>query len=428
MSRSLRGVLILLVLSVIGMVVSDAPIYVRLSYFWALFLLVSGLWALLSLHQLDLRRAARVERAQVGQIFQERFDVINRGRLPRLWLEVHDRSPLPGSRGSHVLPIVHGQQQWSYRARTPLFERGIFPLGETVVETGDPFGLFRVRRTFPAERSLLVYPLTVELSAFPEPAGWLPGGRALRRHTHQITPNASSVREYAPGDSIKRIHWPTTARKGRLIVKEFDLDPLSEVWLFLDADREVQAALPQSSLERDVVGALWRPLAKALEEVALRPSTEEYAVSVAASLSQYFLRRGRTVGFVSQAQKLEILPPDQGERQLTRILEALSILRAKGNLPLSALVTAQAQRIPRDGTAILITPSVHHDVVLAVDRALRQGLRPIVVLLDAVSFGGLPGTENLIQAIAALGVPVCRVANGDNLDVALSLDVTGGGR
>jgi uncharacterized protein (DUF58 family) len=60
------------------------------------------------------------------------------------------------------------------------------------------------------------------------------GGDALRRRTHYITTNASGVRDYAPGDPFNRIHWKSTARKDRLIVKEFELDPLADVWLILD--------------------------------------------------------------------------------------------------------------------------------------------------------------------------------------------------
>jgi hypothetical protein len=55
------------------------------------------------------------------------------------------------------------------------------------------------------------------------------------------------------------------------------------------------------------------------------------------------------------------------------------------------------------------------------DLLLRRGLRPVVVLLDAASFGGPPGTESLATAIAMLGVPVCRVANGADLGTALSM-------
>jgi hypothetical protein len=56
-------------------------------------------------------------------------------------------------------------------------------------------------------------------------SGLLSGGEALRRRTHYVTTNASGVRDYAPGDSFSRIHWRSTARRNRLIVKEFELDP-----------------------------------------------------------------------------------------------------------------------------------------------------------------------------------------------------------
>jgi len=246
----------------------------------------------------------------------------------------------------------------------------------------------------------------------------LPGGEALRRRTPQVTPNASGVREYVPGDSVNRIHWLSTARRQRLMVKEFELDPLAKVWIFLDAARAAQSSLPYSfsTLALDV---LWDPSA----EVTLPPSTEEYAVSIAASLARYFLERRREVGLVScrRSQSPSVLSPDRGGRQLGKILEALALLRAEGDLSISALVTAQAQHLVRGSTAILITPSVEEDVALAVDVLVRRGLRPVAVLLDAASFGGRSGTAALAGAIAALGVPVCRVENGADLAVALGV-------
>ena len=71
---------------------------------------------------------------------------------------------------------------------------------------------------------------------------------------------------------------------------------------------------------------------------------------------------------------------------------------------------------------VLITPSVEDDVASAVDYVLRLGLRPVVVLLDAGSFGGSPGTDELAMAIASLGVPVRQVTNGADLETALSFE------
>jgi uncharacterized protein (DUF58 family) len=184
----------------------------------------------------------------VGQIYEEKIELDNPGRLPRLWLAVSDRSTLPDSAGSRLFPLIEPHRGRTYLSRTRLLKRGVFPLGPTILESGDPFGLFPVERVYPVSETLLVYPLLVEVHDFPSPAGVLPGGEALRRRTPQVTPNAAGVREYAPGDSMNRIHWVSTARRNRLMTKEFELDPQAEVWIFLDASKTGQASrcrLPQ---------------------------------------------------------------------------------------------------------------------------------------------------------------------------------------
>jgi uncharacterized protein (DUF58 family) len=223
------------------------------------------------------------------------------------------------------------------------------------------------------------------------------------------------VREYAPGDPLNRIHWVSTARRNRLIVKEFELDPLAEVWLFIDALRSVQAAVPQSPQEFDPQD-VWRSRVR----FQLRPSTVEYAVSIAASLGRYYLQRGRAVGMVSAGQALRVLPSDRGGRQLGKILESLALLRAEGSLPLPSLIEAQARHLPRGSTVVIITPSASDEVIQTCDILMRRGLRPVAVLLDGASFGGYFSNANLAASLKSLGVPVCHISKGDDLSNALS--------
>ena len=112
--------------------------------------------------------------------------------------------------------------------------------------------------------------------------------KALRRRTHQITPNAAGVREYAPGDSFNRIHWNSTARYDRLIVKEFELDPTADVWILLDLERGIHAGAwwEQAWYEREL-DDLWMQE----RETQLAPNTEEYAVTCAATIAKYYLDR-----------------------------------------------------------------------------------------------------------------------------------------
>ena len=362
-----------------------------------------------------MRRKARILRAQVGQIFEERFEIDNPNRLPRLWIAIQDESPLPGSQGSRVFPVVEGKRGRSYLARTRLIERGVFPLGPTVLESGDPFGLFPVSWELPAANSLLVYPMIVDLRAFPSPPGLMPGGEALRRRTQQVTPNAAGVRDYAPGDPLNRIHWVSTARRNRLMAKEFELDPQAEVWVFLDATRDSQAAQAYDGSTM-LDESLWR------KDISfeLPPATEEYGVTIAASISRYYLQQGRSVGFMSAGQALSLLPPERGARQLGKILEALALLRAEGELPLRGLVEVQAQHLTRGSTVILITSSVDQSIAIAADYLLRRGLRPIAVLIDAASFDGPSGTDELVDMMKLFRIPVRQIKRGMNLSAALS--------
>ena len=410
-----RVVIILLALSLLAGVMTGIPLYYRLSYLWGF--LLSGSWVMswISLRGVKVQRVARSLRSQVGQVFEERFEIQNTGRLPRLWIEVRDESSLPGSRGSHVLTLVGGREGRTYLARTRLVQRGVFPLGPTALGSGDLFGLFPVSRTFPNQDSLLVYPILYEVRTFPNPPGLLPGGEALRRRTPQITPNAAGVREYAPGDPLNRIHWLSTARRNRLMVKEFELDPLADVWIFLDAARSVHASKPLLSTEYDPQD-IWKPRSK----FNLPQSTEEYAVSAAASLARFYLQRGRAVGLAFSGQLLNVLPSDRGGRQLGKILEALALLRAEGTLPLQGLIEAQARYLPRGSTVVLVTPATSETLIQITDLLLRRGLRPVVVLIDSATFGGYFSSAHLEKSLSVLGVPVCNLRYGDDLSEVLS--------
>ena len=415
MTTGQKVVLALLALCLLAGLATGGRLYYRLSIFWAVLFFGSWLWSEFSLRGLEFKRSARTVRAQVGQIFEERFEVQNLNRFPRLWIEIRDQSSLPGADGSRVLMMIRGRQGRSYLARVRLVRRGVFPLGPTVLATGDLFGLFPTERRTQEKDSLLVYPMMVDVRGFPNPPGLLPGGEALRRRTHQVTPNASGVREYVTGDPLNRIHWLSTARRGRLIVKEFELDPLADVWIFLDAAANVQASLPQAQLDT-FAKDFWSHSGK----IPLPPSTEEYGISIAASLVRDYLRRGRAVGLACAGQHVTLISPDRGGRQLGKILEALALTQANGKLPLRALIETQVKHMVRGSTVVLITSSTSREVALIGDFLLQRGLKPIVVLLDALTFGGPPGADELAQSIKLIGIPYRLIKNESDLSAALS--------
>ncbi len=379
MSRSVRWVLVLLLVGLLGALVSGRALFYRQSYLWLLLLLGSWAWTRISLRGVRLERTARRRRAQMGDFFEERVEIVNTGRLPRLWVAVQDESDLPGSRVSRVITLIGARESRSYLVRTRLFRRGAFTLGPTTLVSGDPFGLFTREVTFPPQARLLVYPRLVPVSDFPSQVGVLPGGEALRRRTSQVTPNAAGVREYAPGDPLKRIHWPSTARRGRFIVKEFELDPQAEVWLFPDLYRAVQVARP------DEDPLAWLPFWRIPGGVPLPRDTAEYAICIAASLARYFLRLRRAVGLAVVGDHLTVLPPDRGGRQLNKVLETLALVRV-GEEPIGALLRAQAPALARGSTVVVITPERSETLFLSLDMLRRRSLNPVLVWLDAASF------------------------------------------
>lgn len=416
MTTSLRVVLILFAVSFLAGASTGNQLYYQLVYLWGFLLVFSWIWSRYSVRNISVKRTARTLRAQVGQVFEERFEVVNHSRIPRLWVEIRDESNLPNSEGSRVLTIVQPRQTRSYLARTRLMERGSFLLGPTTIASGDFFGLFPSEVRVPSDESLLVYPLMVEVQHFPNPPGLLPGGEALRKRTQQVTPNAAGVREYINGDPLNRIHWLSSARRNMLMVKEFELDPLADVWLFVDAQAEVQSARDLQPVQTSPPQALWQRDIK----IKLPPSTGEFAVSAAASLARYFLRENRAVGLVAAGQYLNLIPPDRGSRQLGKILEALALLRMEGDIPLRGLIETQAKHIVRGSSVVVITPSVSKDVILIFDHLTRRGLRPIAVMIDAATFGGPSGTRDLIEQIKTMGISVRRIDCDVELSVSLS--------
>ena len=419
MTQTQRIVVILLALSILAGVLTGDQLYYRLIFLWALLLFGTWIFTKTSLRGIKVFRKARFLRSQVGLLFEERYEIRNTGRLPRLWIEVRDNSSLPNPRASFVISMLGGHESRSFNARSRLVERGVFQLGPTILSSGDPFGLFSVSQTYENDDVLLVYPLMVDVDSFPNPPGLLPGGDALRRRTAQITSNAAGVREYVPGDPLNRIHWLSTAKRGHLMAKEFELDPMAEVWIFVDAFKHVHYGKGSVEISTSI-DLDWRRKVK----FKLPPSTIEYCVSIAASLAKYYLQRQRAVGLVFASSGLRVLPSDRGARQLNKILESLATLQPVGEMPLEGIVEIQARYMPRGSTVVVITPSTSDTVFRTADLMLRRGLRPILVSIDASTFGGPSSPEKVSMSVELLGIPVCRVARDDNLSEVLSKGVS----
>lgn len=409
-------VALLLGIGIVGVIATGAKTYSRFLYVGILLGAGSWLWTQWVVSGLRLQRNSRVQRANVGDIFEEHFELLNGSRVLAPWIEILNQTAIPFASGSRLLTLVAGRQKRTYLARTWLTRRGGFSLGPTRISTGDPFGLFRSSRVFAHTQTLVVLPMLFEIKSFLFPPGLLPGGQVIRRKSSDITPHAAGVREYVHGDAMKRIHWPSSIRRDHLMVKEFEQDPQAEIWLYLDSQKNVhlekQHQYDEVSVESTLFGR--RP------KFQLPPSTLEYSISITASLAHYFIAQRRAVGYVSAGQAYTVHPAERSDRQEAKILETLAFVEANGDLSIAALVAAQASQLPQGSSAILITPTVRPDLLLAVDDLQRRYLRPVVVLLDTETFGGKQGTDKLALSLRERRVPVCLIACNADLAQALS--------
>ena len=380
-------------------------------------LIFSLIWAKVSLIWLNVTRQGLSDRAQVGNQYEEIITLHNTSFLPKLWLEIFDNSELPGHRVNCVQKIgPFGQVSWKISSLCVL--RGCFQTGPITISAGDPFGIFRFKRNFNDARSLTVYPSTFDITQFETLSGLLTGGSAVNQASYHTTPNFNGLREYRPGDSLNRIHWASSARFNKLVVKEFEFDPIINLQIILDLQESRHWVIEHNANSGQ---AQVLPASSGVRSI---DSTEEYAVTAAATLSRYYLEAGRNLGLIAWGQHHEVIPPDRGERQLEKIKEALAVIRAKGTTDLGELIAAEINKLRNSNSLILITSSVDENWILAIPLLLRKNVKIAVVLVEPATFGApVENSLYLVGALAAMDIPVYLLKRGDEMSQALNSEL-----
>jgi len=364
---------------------------------WMIFLTgLGGLWLLSygwakSLGTgLHLKREMRFGWAHVGDRLEERFTLINTSNIPASWVEIIDHTTMPGYTASRAIgagPLSRNKWQTAGDCQ----QRGVYKLGPTTLRTGDPFGLYTVNIHYPDSETVTVMPPIIPLPAIEVASGGQAQAGRVRATMLERTVSSAGVRHYSPGDSLHTIHWPTTARRNSLFVHLFDNMPSGDWWLCLDLDRQAQLG-------------------------AGLHATQEHAVILAASLADRGLRRAnRAVGLMAHDQEsLVWLPPERGDTQRQRILQALATITT-GPRSLAQLLAASQTSLTGVTSLIIITAATTNTWIEALLPLLQQGAVPTILLLDAISFGGTTPTTPLQTLLTNLGI-TCHVISRDLLD------------
>ncbi|MDO8483814.1 MAG: DUF58 domain-containing protein [Candidatus Limnocylindrales bacterium] len=329
-------------------------------------LVVGGSYVLVRLGLTDLEAGYAVSqlRGHVGDKLRVTYTLRNGSRIAKLWLEIHNPTTLPGGLPGRAITLA-GRSERSWLIRIPLARRGHFRIEPLHIRTGDPFGFFEASATVGQGVSVVVYPRLEPLPRWRLPAAALEGSQVSPVRTLQTTPLATTVRPYAPGDSMNRIHWKSTARHGEIQVKEFDLEQTADAWIVLDLQRDIQTGRGDES-------------------------TVEAAVRAAASIADKALQENRSVGMTANAARTAFLPPDRGSRQHLKIMELLASVEADGSAPLVETLIATVGRLRRGMTAVIITPSLDPSWVRPLAALRARGVACVVVTLDAAAYERVP--------------------------------------
>jgi uncharacterized protein (DUF58 family) len=405
--------LILIFASVAGVLRTDSLVYFRILFLSIGIIIICLVMTIFSLNGISIDRRARITRHLVGQVFEERFLIHNSSFFGKTWLEIRDQSSLMGENGSKVLSNVKRKDRRSYIAYSLLYRRGLIPLGPTRISSGDPLGMFQKSVELSATDSLLVFPYFEKLMNFPLTPGLLPGGNTTRKKTYEITPYAAGIREYTNSDSLNRIHWPSSARRNRLMVKEFDEDPQSDGWIFLDSNSAVHVRAEENRvIEKMDRFWFWHEQ----KTTKIPAETYEYCISMAASICNYVLDNNHAVGLATSGQISTILPAERGSRQFIKILDLLASIQDKGEQPLSALVEAQLPYLKKGSVVVLITTSEDvQSIQTCVESITMRKMNPVVVIVDAGSFGGNQDSGAVLDSLRIKNITLKVVNQGDDL-------------
>jgi uncharacterized protein (DUF58 family) len=307
------------------------------------------------------------ETAVAGETVVATLEITNLDRWPKPHLLVADRLPPWVVNEEEVagFPVsldASGTGIVSYRLRPE--KRGAFSLGPVEVTASDPLGIFQFKSELPVTSSLIVYPSPAALPWF-----FLPGGNpfgASPLHSAEMRGEGSEfygIREYQPGDPLRRVHWRSSARMGRLAVVEYEHDVSVDVTILLDTRKGSE-------------------IGHGIE------TTLEYGVTIAASIAHLAASNNDIVRLVAPGYSEWHEPGLRGLEARQIAMEALARVQADQPISMADTLNSHAGVFRRDAFVAVITSVWSDDLLAAIAGLTDRGTKVAAVFVDPASFVG----------------------------------------
>ncbi len=345
-------------------------------------------------------QAVRIERqfnshAFHGEKVTAVLSIVNRGRLPVPWLYFHESLPIALHSPNferRVVALAPGERA-SLTYELNCSRRGYYRLGPLRLEGGDLLGVADEYERELAADSLIVYPRIIPLRHLEMPSQIPFGSAASRQQVFQDPSRFFGVRDYAPYDSLRQIHWKSSARMDQLQTKRFQPALALHTLIVLDLNLEAYN--------------LWS-----------RATAGEMGIVVAASFAAHLIERRHQVGLaflgadqVNGATGFQAIRLAHGREHLMRLLEALARAEMGSTSPLPGLLSTASAGLGWGSTVIVIVPGNEPALLEALLQMRRRGLHPVVIATDPrIPFTGF--RDELKQ----VGIPAVAVTQDSDLD------------
>lgn len=370
---------------------STQAIHLVTSLFLAL-LILNVPFALLAVRRVSIRRSVPA-RVREGEEFDVRLTVTNVSPLTKLHLCLQDDHLLQARQPELLVPVLPGSGEETLVYRTHMEKRGLYRAQHCRLSSSAPFGLFRVTRKLDVVSEWIAHPRTYDIK-----------GDLAESRTGITSPAAPltarpgqgmgfyGLREYRSGDPARKIHWPSTKRLRRVVVKEFEDEVSQSALIVLDTDRTgLSGKGSQSNFES--------------------------AVRVAASLSHSAMKSRQAVTLAWHDASGGRVRCDRFSGDELPALDTLAGMDVS-DVPVSRVLESLHIHMPRRVQVVVSAMRVTDDTLSAIHR-LREGGWPVsIIVVPGVTNDSDESLTRVRERLREAGIP------GVVLDPALDLAAT----